>query len=355
MELFSTMATLEHEQVVVCHDPRVGLRAIIAVHSTALGPSLGGVRVYDYATEADAFTDVLRLSRGMTYKSALAGIDLGGGKTVVMGGPAVKSEGLFRALGRHVQSLGGRYFAAEDMNTTEQDMDWMREETEFVTGCGPHHGGAGEPGPVTAWGVFHGVRATVDQVFGSSDLSGRRIAIQGVGAVGYRLARFLKEEGAELVFTDINKRRVAEVAHELGGSVLEGDDFWAADVDVIAPCAIGAVVNEHTIGLMRAKAVAGAANNILAKEKEDSQRLAERGILFAPDYVINAGGVIAMYCEIKGWGVDKAMTDSCKIFDTTKRVFAAANERGCTTIEASNALAQERIDTVGGLRRFHLG
>jgi len=355
MELFSSLEIMGHEQVVVCHDASVGLKAIIAIHSTAIGPSLGGVRVYDYASEADAFTDVLRLSRGMTYKSALAGIDLGGGKTVVLGGPAVKSEGLFRALGRHIASLGGRYIAAEDMNTTEQDMDWIRAETEHVTGCGLHHGGAGEPGPVTAYGVFQGVRATFDEVFGSTNLSGRRVAIQGVGAVGYRLAKYLHDEGAELVLTDINKRRVAEVARELGGSVAEGDAFWGADVDLIAPCAIGAVVNERTIGLMRAKAVAGAANNILAKEREDGERLRSRGILFAPDYVINSGGVIAMFCEWKGWGLDKAMADSRRIFDTTKRVFAAAAERGCTTIEASNTLAQRRIDAVGGLRSFHLG
>ncbi|MCK6507995.1 leucine dehydrogenase [Myxococcota bacterium] len=355
MSVFAELAELGHEQVVFCRDDSVGLRGIIAIHSTALGPALGGTRLYNYASEKDALHDVLRLSRGMTYKAAVAGLDLGGGKAVIWGDPTtIKSEALFRSFGRFVDSLNGRYITAEDMNTTVEDMNYVHRETEWVTGHSAHTGGSGDPSPVTAWGCFHGIRACLEVVYGSPDVAGRTIAIQGVGAVGYHLARFLSEGGAKLLFNDISERKLARVVEEFGGRVLDDDEYWSAECDVLAPCAIGGVLNARTIGMIRAPIIGGAANNQLANERIDGETIEKAGITYAPDYVINAGGLINVSSELRGTSHEKAMQDAANIFNTVKAVINKAKAAGITTTEASNQLAEERIEAVARLRRFHL-
>jgi leucine dehydrogenase len=354
MFAFDEMARLGHEQVVFCRNDDVKLRAIVAIHDTTLGPALGGCRLYDYASEADALRDVLRLSRGMTYKAAVAGLDLGGGKAVILGDPSVKSEALFRAFGRFVQSLGGRYITAEDMNTNVEDMNWIRRETRHVTGTGAHHAGSGDPSPVTAWGVFHGIRACLEVVYGSSDVAGRKVAIQGMGNVGIHLARFLHDAGAKLVYSDINQRNVKRAYELYGGEVVEGDDFFRTDCDVLAPCAIGGIINKNTIPMVRAPIIAGGANNVLLDEEGDSRLLGDRKITYAPDYVINAGGLMSVHAELRGHPHDKAMSDAENVFNTVKRVLHKAQAEGISTILASNRVAEERIESVGRLARLRV-
>jgi leucine dehydrogenase len=354
MSIFEQLSAYDHEQVVFCRDESVGLKAIIAIHNTSLGPSLGGTRMLDYPSEADAVRDVLRLSRGMTYKAAVAGLDLGGGKAVIIGDPSMKSEPMFRAFGRFVDTLGGRYITAEDMNTTVEDMENIRRETKWVTGSEAAHGGSGDPSPVTAWGVFHGIRACLEITYGSPDLSGRTVAIQGVGNVGWWLAKYLHDAGAKLLYTDVSARRLTAATEQFGGRVLEGDEFYKAEADVLAPCAIGGIINPRTVPLLRAPIIAGGANNVLDDERRDGESLSQRGINYAPDYVINAGGLINVYSELKGYGREKAMQDAANIFDTVKRVINKAKVDATTTALAANRVAEERIAAVHRLKRVHL-
>ncbi len=354
MSVFEQMAMMGHEQVVFCRNDDVGLRAIIAIHNTTLGPSLGGCRLYPYTSEEDALRDVLRLSRGMTYKAAVAGLDLGGGKAVIIGDPGIKSEALFRAFGRAIQSLNGRYITAEDMNTTVADMGYIRRETRWVTGRSTAMGGSGDPSPVTAWGVFHGIRACLEIKYGTPDLRGRRIAIQGVGNVGYHLARYLYAEGAELIYTDINTNQLDRCISQFGGEIVDGEAWYGLDVDVLAPCAIGGIINRETIPLLQASIIAGGANNVLDDESADARALDARGIIYAPDYVINAGGLVNVYTEVQGSSREQAMDQAAQIFDTVKRIINSARDQGITSIEASNRYAEERIARVGRLRSFHL-
>ena len=354
MGVFDSMAGPGHEQLLFCRDDTVGLRAIISIHSTALGPAIGGLRIYDYPDEGDALRDVLRLSRGMTYKAAMAGLDFGGGQAVILGDPSVKDEALLRAFGRHVESLGGRYITAEDMNTTVEDMSWIRRETRWVTGYSPRLGGSGHPARATAWGTYQGIRACLEVVHGSPEVAGRTVAIQGVGAVGHELARLLHESGAHLVVCDISERKVRRVLDELGGEAIDEDDFYGADVDVLAPCAIGGVINRATIPLIKAPIIAGAANNQLDDPEGDARLLAEAGITYAPDYVINAGGLIQVCGEIVGYPVEQALADAGRIFDTVKRVINRARSRGLTTAAAADEMAEERIARITGLRRLGL-
>ncbi|MES2640976.1 MAG: Glu/Leu/Phe/Val dehydrogenase dimerization domain-containing protein [Myxococcota bacterium] len=351
MSIFEQLSSYDHEQILFCRNDDVGLRAIIAVHNTTLGPALGGCRLYDYASEADAVRDVLRLSRGMTYKAAVAGLDLGGGKAVIIGDPSMKSEPMMRAFGRHVQSLGGRYITAEDMNTSVEDMDNIRRETKWVTGSA---GGSGDPSPVTAWGVYHGIRACLEVIYGSPDVAGRTVAIQGVGNVGYYLAKYLHEGGASLLYADISQKRIARVVEEFGGTVLEGDEFYRANCDVVAPCAIGGIINARTIPMIKAPIIAGGANNVLDDETRDGEALAERGITYAPDYVINAGGLINVCAELKNQSREKAMADAGAIFNTVKRIINKAKSEGTTTIRAANKVAEERMEAVGRLKRLYV-
>ena len=354
MSPFEEMTALGHEQVVLCRNEQIGLRAIIAIHDTTLGPALGGCRLYRYASEADAMRDALRLSRGMTYKAAVAGLDIGGGKAVIIGDPSIKSEALFRAFGRHVDSLGGRYITAEDMNTNVEDMNWIRRETDWVMGAERELGGSGDPSPVTAWGVFHGIRACLEVVHGSSEVRGRKVAIQGVGNVGYHLAQYLHQAGAELAFADINHRNLARVVEDFGGAVLEGDDFFTHECDVLAPCAIGGIVSEVTVPMIRAPIIAGGANNVLDDEERDSALLGEKGIVYAPDYVINAGGLMSVYAELEAWPAGKAMKDAENVFNTVKRVLHKAQDEGVSSTTASNRLAEERIEAVAHLQRLRV-
>ena len=354
MSIFEQLSSYDHEQIVFCRDDTVGLKAIIAIHNTTLGPALGGTRMLDYASEADAVRDVLRLSRGMTYKAAVAGLDIGGGKAVIIGDPSLKSEAMFRSFGRFVDSLGGRYVTAEDMNTTVEDMGNIRRETRWVTGSEAAHGGSGDPSPVTAWGCFHGIRACLEVTYGSPDVAGRTVAIQGVGNVGWWLAKYLHEQGAKLLYADVSTKRLAKAVESFGGTVLEGDEFYKAEADVLAPCAIGGIINPRTIPMLRAPIIAGGANNQLDDERRDGESLSQRGINYAPDYVVNAGGLINVYAEHRDYGRAQAMQDAANIFDTVKRVINKAKMEGTTTVMAANRVAEERIAAVHRLKRVWL-
>jgi valine dehydrogenase (NAD+) len=345
-----------HEQVVFCQDRASGLKAIIGIYSTALGPALGGTRFYNYATEEEALHDVLELSRGMAYKNALAGLDLGGGKAVIWGDPNVdKSEALLRAYGRFVQSLNGRYFTACDVGTYVQDMDIVARETRFVTGRSVEYGGAGDSSILTAWGVFQGMRASAEHMWGSPTLKGRRIGIAGLGKVGKYLTSHLLEDGAEVVATDPSEAAVAWVKANHPEVALVGDvqALITSDIDVYAPCALGGALNDDTVPTLRAKIVAGAANNQLAHHGIEKVLL-DRGILYAPDYVVNAGGVIQVADEIEGFNFDRAKLRATRIFDTTKQILALADSEGVSPATAADRLAERRMTDVGRLRTIRV-
>jgi len=344
--------TTNHEQVVFCHDRQSGLRAIIAVYSTALGPALGGTRFYPYASEDDALHDVLELSRGMAYKNALAGLDLGGGKAVIWGDPDKdKSEALLRAYGRFVQSLGGRYYTACDVGTYVQDMDVVAKETKFVTGRSESHGGAGDSSVLTAYGVFQGMRAAAEHRWGSPSLAGRRVGVAGLGKVGKHLTRHLLDDGASVVATDVSERARAWAAATYPQVDLVGDnaELIAADLDVYAPCALGGALNDDTAAVLRAKIIAGAANNQLAHPGVE-KLLADRDVLYAPDYVVNSGGVIQVADEIEGFNFARAQERAGRIYDTTKQILQLASAEGVPPAVAADRLAERRMADVGRLR-----
>ncbi len=355
MSPFEQMSALGHEQVVFCRDEASGLRAIIGVHDTSLGPALGGCRMYDYDSEADALRDVLRLSRGMTYKAAMAGLDLGGGKAVIIGDRSMKSEALFRAFGRFVDSLGGRYITAEDMNTNEHDMELIGRETRWVTGRSAAQGGSGDPSPVTAWGVFHGIRGALEVATGSPELAGRTVAIQGVGNVGFHLARALLDAGAGLMYSDVNPDNIERAISQFGGEILDGDAYYAAPADVLAPCAIGGILNPSTLPKIQAVVVAGGANNVLEHEQRDGADLVARGITYAPDYVINAGGLMNVAGELVHAPAGKAMNDAARIYETVRELLYKARAEGVTPTEASNRMAEARIAKIRGVKRLWTG
>ncbi|MCD6641118.1 MAG: NAD(P)-binding domain-containing protein [Nocardioides sp.] len=346
----------EHEQVVFCNDRASGLKAIIAIHSTALGPALGGTRFYPYATTDDAITDVLNLSRGMTYKAALAGLDLGGGKAVIIGDPAtLKTEPLLRAYGRFVQSLNGRYFTACDVGTFSADMDVIARECDYVTGRTVAHGGAGDSSVLTAYGVFQGMRAAAEQVWGEPTLAGRTVGVAGVGKVGHHLVRHLVEDGATVVVTDVHQPSVDRVLaeHPEVTSVASTDALVASPLDVYAPCALGGALSDDVVEVLSAKIVCGAANTQLAHDGIE-KRLDERGILYAPDYCVNAGGLIQVCDELEGFDFDRAKQRASAIFDTTREVFEHAKAEGVPTAMAADRVAERRIREVGRLRGIHL-
>ncbi|WP_194821023.1 Glu/Leu/Phe/Val dehydrogenase [Micromonospora sp. S-DT3-3-22] len=346
-----------HEQVVFCQDRQSGLKAIIGIYSTALGPALGGTRFYPYASEEAALADVLDLSRGMAYKNALAGLDLGGGKAVIWGDPdQVKSEALLRAYGRFVQSLAGRYYTACDVGTYVADMDVIARETRYVTGRSVEHGGAGDSSVLTAWGVFQGMRAAAEHVWGSPSLRGRRVGVAGLGKVGRHLTGHLVDDGAEVVATDVDPRALewARTNHPGVALVADTTALVATDIDVYAPCALGGALNDDTVPALRARVVAGAANNQLAHPGIE-KLLADRGILYAPDYVVNAGGVIQVADEIEGFNFDRAKLRATRIFDTTRQILRLADDEGVPPAVAADRLAERRMADVGRLRTIHLG
>jgi valine dehydrogenase (NAD+) len=341
-----------HEQVVFCQDKHTGLRAIIGIYSTALGPALGGTRFYPYATEADAIHDVLDLSRAMAYKNALAGLDLGGGKAVIWGDPQkIKTEALLRAYGRFVESLGGRYYTACDVGTYVADMDVVARETRYVTGRSTHYGGAGDSSELTAWGVFQGMRAAAEHVWGTPSLAGRTVGIAGLGKVGRWLVPHLLGDGAGVVATDVSPKALAWASEEHPGITLVPDTetLITSDIDVYAPCALGGALDDDTVPMLRAKVVAGAANNQLAHPGIE-KTLEERGILYAPDYVVNAGGVIQVADEIDGFNFERAKLRATRIFDTTKQILELAQADGVPPAVAADRLAERRMAEIGRLK-----
>lgn len=346
MIIFDYMEKYDYEQLVFCHDETSGLKAIICIHDTTLGPALGGTRMWTYDSEADAIEDALRLGRGMTYKNAAAGLNLGGGKTVVIGDPKKdKSEELFRALGRFIQGLNGRYITAEDVGTSVEDMDIIHEETRFVTGVSPAFGSSGNPSPVTAYGVYRGMKAAAKEAFGDDSLKDKVVAIQGVGHVAYSLCKHLHEEGAKLIVTDINKENVDRAVQEFGAEAVHPDEIYDVECDIFSPCALGAVINDETIDRLKCKVVAGSANNQL-KDERHGNMLEEKGIVYAPDYVINAGGVINVADELLGYNRERAMKKVEGIYDNILKVFEIAKRDGIPSYLAADRMAEERIEKI---------
>jgi valine dehydrogenase (NAD+) len=345
-----------HEQVVFCQDRQTGLKAIIGIYSTALGPALGGTRFYPYESEENALADVLKLSRGMAYKNALAGLDLGGGKAVIWGDPQrAKSEGLLRAYGRFVESLHGRYYTACDVGTYVADMDVIARETKYVTGRSPQLGGAGDSSILTAFGVFQGMRAAAEHAWGSPTLAGRTVGIAGLGKVGKYLAGHLIEDGASVIATDVNEAALNWARERYPQIELVADThaLITSDIDVYAPCALGGALDDDTVPVLRAKVVAGGANNQLAHPGVE-KTLADLGILYAPDYVVNAGGVIQVADEIGGFNFERAKLRATGIFETTKRILRLADDEGVSPAVAADRLAEQRMAEIGRLRSIHL-
>jgi valine dehydrogenase (NAD+) len=346
-----------HEQVVFCRDEASGLQAIIAIYSTALGPALGGTRFYPYASETDALHDVLNLSKGMAYKAALAGLDLGGGKAVIIGDPReVKSEALLRAYGRFVQSLAGRYITACDVGTYSEDMDLVARECDFVTGRTIEHGGAGDSSVLTAYGVYQGMRAAAEVAWGAPTLSGRRVGVAGVGKVGHHLVEHLLEDGAEVMITDVYQPAVDRVRdlHPEIEVVADTDELISSDIDVYAPCALGEALNDESVQILKARVVCGAANNQLAHPGIEDV-LDSRGILYAPDYCVNAGGLVQVADELEGFSFERAQARARRIYDTTKSVFEVSAREGVPAAVAADRIAERRMADIGQLRGIWLG
>ena len=345
----------EHEQVVFCNNKDLGLKAIIAIHNTALGPALGGTRMWNYKSEEEALIDVLRLSKGMTYKASAAGLNLGGGKAVIIGDSKTqKTEGLFRAFGRYVNSLNGRYITAEDVGTTVREMEYVFMETSWVTGIPKAFGGSGDPSPYTAHGVLMGIKAAAKEKFGTDQLKGMRIAVQGLGNVGHHLVEYLAKEGAALTITDLDQDKLKRTATQFRAEAVAPDNIISQDCDIFSPCAMGAIINDASLKQLKAKIVCGGANNQLAEPRHGDQ-LREMGILYAPDYVTNAGGLMNVFVELEGYSPDRALDKTTQVYDNLMQVFAIAKRDGIGTHTAADRLAEERIATVGKLKQMHQG
>ncbi|MDP3930000.1 MAG: Glu/Leu/Phe/Val dehydrogenase [Bacteroidota bacterium] len=350
-EIFTQLGTYDHEQIVFCNDNSTGLKAIIAIHNTVLGPGLGGTRVWNYNNEAEAINDVMRLSRGMTYKAAISGLNLGGAKAVIIGDAnKIKTEALMRKFGRFVENLNGKYITAEDVNTTTRDMEYVNMETNHVVGLPESMGGGGDPSPVTAYGVYMGMKASAKNVFGSDSLSGKKIAVQGVGKVGGHLLEFLHKEGASLYISDINQDMLSHYASTLGATVVNGDDIYGLDVDVFAPCALGAVLNDANIAKLKCAIIAGAANNQLAEETIHGPALMKMGITYAPDFLINAGGLINVYQEHIGYNKETAYRQAQHIYDVTLEILKVSAAEQIHTQKAAMNLAEKRINDISKLK-----
>ncbi|HLQ73768.1 MAG TPA: Glu/Leu/Phe/Val dehydrogenase dimerization domain-containing protein [Bacillota bacterium] len=351
MEIFKRMELDNYEQVLFCQDKGSGLKAIIAIHDTTLGPAVGGARMWPYESEEEALEDALRLAKGMTYKNAAAGLNFGGGKAVIIGDAKKdKSEQLFRSLGRYIQGLGGRYITAEDVGTTTGDMDQIHIETDYVVGTSGY-GASGNPAPVTAYGLYKGIKATAKEAFGDDSLSGKTVAVQGVGNVAYRLCEHLHNEGAKLIVTDINKEAVQRAVDNFGAKAVEPDDIYGVDCDIYSPCALGAVINDDTIPQIKAKVIAGSANNQLQSDKH-GDLLFEKDIVYAPDFVINSGGVINVADELNtnGYNAERAMVKVEEIYDNLNRVFEISRRDNIPTYVAADRMAEERIEAIKNAR-----
>ena len=348
--IFGALAGSGHEQVVFCHDAHTGLKAIIAIHNSVLGPALGGSRMWNYHSEQEALTDVLRLSRGMTFKAAVAGLNLGGGKAVIIGDPSSKNEVLLRRFGKFVNSLHGKYITAEDVNMRTADMEYIRMETPFVTGLPETLGGGGDPSPVTAYGVYMGMKATARKVFGNESLMGKRVVVQGVGQVGMHLVEHLMKEKADIFVSDINEEKVGRIARQFDVTAIPHDEVYDLDTDIYAPCALGATVNDDTIPRLRCSIIAGAANNQLQDEIRHGYMLLDRSITFAPDFLINAGGLINVYHEYLGnYNRKRVLEQAEKIYDACLDVLQVADKEKISSQEAAIKIAERRISAIGRL------
>ena len=343
--VFGQLSFDDHEQIVFCNDKDTGLKAIIGIHNSVMGPALGGTRMFNYANEWEALNDVLRLSRGMTYKAAITGLNIGGGKAVIIGDAKTqKTPELMRKFGEFVHSLSGRYITAEDVGMETADMDIVRDVTPYVTGISEERGGAGNPSPVTAYGVYVGMKAAAKQQFGSDILSGKKVLVQGIGHVGETLVDYLTKEGALVTIADINEEKLNEVGIKYNAQIFRGDDLYSAAVDIYAPCAMGATINNDTVYKIKAKVIAGAANNQLADENVHGAILQERGILYAPDFLINAGGIINVYAELAHYDRAEIMRKTENIYNTTLEIFDFALVNNMTPHHAALTIAQNRIN-----------
>ena len=344
MNLFQELGERGHEQVSFFHDSDSGLKGLVAIHNTVLGPALGGCRMWNYENETEALVDVLRLSKGMTYKAAIAGLNLGGGKAVIIGNSKTqKTENLFRSFGRFVEGLGGRYITAEDVGTSIRDMEHVRMETDYVTGISQALGGSGDPSPVTAYGVYMGMKASAKFKWGSDSLEGKTILVQGVGHVGENLVKHTTGEGAKVCITDINDLKLDEVAKKYGTEIIKGDSIYDMDMDIYAPCALGSTLNTDTINRLKCQIIAGAANNQLSDEVIHGKMIKDKGMVYAPDFLINAGGLINVYSEIKGYSREESLLKTKKIYDTTLEILLKAEEEDITTHQAALLIAEQRI------------
>ncbi len=352
MDIFASMQTFGHEQLLLSHDPSCEYFGIIAIHDTTLGPALGGTRFWQYDSTDEAVTDALRLARAMTYKAAVAGINLGGGKSVIVGdNRRTDREALFRAHGRFVETLNGRYITAEDIGTSPADMEHIKLETDHVAGL---LGLSGDPSPVTAYGVYVGMKAAAKVRWGSDRLSGRTVAVQGVGNVASHLCRSLHADGVKLIVTDIDPERVRRIVQETGARAVPAEAIYDEAADIYAPCALGATINDETLSRLKVEVIAGAANNQLA-ENRHGDAVEAKGILYAPDYVINGGGVINVYGELHRWPAERSKKKAGEIYETLLRIFAIAREERIPTYQAADRLAEQRIAAVGGLDKMWMG
>ncbi|MXV52495.1 leucine dehydrogenase [Pedobacter sp. HMF7647] len=343
-EIFKQLSQWGHQKVVFCHDEDTNLKAIIAIHDTTLGPALGGTRMWPYKTEAEALNDVLRLSKTMTYKAAVAGVNLGGGKAIIIGDSRIhKTEALMRRYARFIQNLNGSFITAEELGTNPRDMEYIRMETQYVTGLPESMGGSGDPSPVTARGVLMGIKACLKQTFGSDSLTGRSVAVQGIGSVGETLVRLLREENAKVYITDINEEQLQKVAKKYGAEVITNHSLFEFEFDVYAPCALGATLNSETIGKLKCSIVAGSANNQLADETLHGKMLLDHDIVYAPDYLINAGGLFSAYSEIAGYSRKRTMQLTENIYNATLEVLKKSKAENITATQAANELAEKRI------------
>jgi len=350
--IFGTLSALGHEQVVFCHDEPTGLKAIIAVHNTVLGPALGGTRMWHYSSEQEALTDVLRLSRGMTFKASISGINLGGGKAVIIGdAKSMKNEAFLRRFGKFVNSLNGKYITAEDVNMNTRDMEYISMETRHVTGLPESMGGGGDPSPVTAYGVYMGMKAASKKVFGNDSLHGKRIAVQGTGQVGMHLVEYLVKENAEVFVTDLFEEKLKAIEQKFGVTAVGQDEIYDLDVDIYAPCALGATINDNTIDRLKCSIIAGAANNQLKDETRHGYMLMDRSIVYAPDFLINAGGLINVYNEYLGnYNRKRVFEQAEKIYDTCLNILNVSEKENVSSQEAAIKLAEKRIGEIGRIR-----
>jgi len=354
ISIFSGILQYEHEQVMLCHDKHTGLKAIIAIHNTVLGPALGGTRMWQYANDTEALEDALRLSRGMTYKAAVAGLNLGGGKAVIIGDSRKdKSEAFMRRYGKFVHNLGGKYITAEDVGTTTKDMEYIHMETPHVAGIPESMGGSGDPSPFTAYGVYMGMKAAAKYKWGSDSLNGKKISIQGVGHVGIHIIDHLTKEGAIVYFTDIFEDKIKAVQKQFPNAIfVKPEDIYNLDVDIYAPSALGATVNDDTIPQLKCQIIAGCANNQLKDEVKHAQMLKERNILYAPDFLVNAGGLINVYSELNGYNRKRVMEQCEYIYTIATNIFEEADAKNITTALAANQFAEKRIQSIANNKLY---